>query len=93
MTDSDIHRIINLITNILTNEEHAPLNVLGGELVGLIGALDNIEIIYEHYPQLEVIANRGTELKLSTDETHSKQLIDNINGSLSDLRKLVSVNG
>lgn len=93
MIDNDIHRIINQITYILTNEDHESLDAVGNKLIGLIGALDNIAIIYDHYPMLEVIANRGTELKFTTDESRAKQVLGEIEINLADLRKSVSVNG
>jgi hypothetical protein len=91
MIDNDINKIINRLNYIMTNEEKKSLSDIGGEIVGMIGALDNISIIYEHFPMLEVIANRGTELKLTTDEMRSKQLHAEIQASLDELRRTISV--
>lgn len=89
MIDNNINKVINLIHNIIVNEDKEPLDVLGGKIVGLIGGMENIEIMYDHYPLLEVIANLGSELKFTTDKDQAQRIYSNIQEYLIQLRSSV----
>lgn len=83
----EVLAIVNRIEEIIRNESHQPIDVLGSYIVGATIVRDDAETIFEAYPDLEAIADLGSELETLSGTEHAEQVFNEIEEEFADFKQ------
>lgn len=82
----DITPIIARLQEILDNAHNNSPDVIGGFIVGATIVRDDIDSLYDQYPDLEEIAEFGAELETVRDIHYANELLRKIRVKLDNLK-------
>lgn len=81
-----INEIIATLEKIALNTNDAPLHILGGYIVGATIVRDDIETLYDIYPELEIIAELGAELETIEDPATAAPVFEEFKHRLAQFK-------
>lgn len=82
-----IQAIIQRLDEIVANKTNEPLHVLGSYVVGATIVRDDIDDLYQQYPDLEMVADLGSELETLAGTTHEAIVFQQLKNTLTHFKQ------